>query len=87
MGMDDMGGPTQAPPIVHKLRVTLQDLYNGVQKKMKITKTLVDPSGKSVEIEKILTIDVRPGWKAGTKITFAKEGDEKPGVEPADIST
>ena len=27
----------------------------------------------------MLTIDVRPGWKEGTKITFNKEGDEKPG--------
>lgn len=89
MGMDDDmgGGPSQAPAIVHKLRLSLEDLYSGVQKKMKITKTLVDDSGKSVEVEKILTIDVKPGWKAGTKVTFAKEGDERPGIEPADIST
>lgn len=26
--------------------------------------------------DKILTIDVRPGWKPGTKITFEKEGDQ-----------
>lgn len=87
MDEDDMGHTRQAPPVVHKLRLALEDLYTGVQKKMKITKTLVDASGKSVEAEKILTIDVKPGWKAGTKITFAREGDERPGVEPADIST
>lgn len=85
-GMGGMEEETpQAPPVVHKLRVTLEELYTGVQKKMKVTKTLVDPSGKSVQVEKILTIDVKPGWKAGTKITFPKEGDERPGVEPADI--
>jgi len=27
----------------------------------------------------------RPGWKNGTKITFEREGDERPGVIPADI--
>lgn len=26
--------------------------------------------------DKILTIDVQPGWKQGTKITFEKEGDQ-----------
>jgi len=28
---------------------------------------------------------VKPGWKAGTKITFQKEGDQSPRREPADI--
>lgn len=26
--------------------------------------------------DKILTIDVRPGWRQGTRITFEKEGDQ-----------
>ena len=26
--------------------------------------------------EKILSIDVQPGWKDGTKIIFPKEGDQ-----------
>lgn len=26
--------------------------------------------------DKILTIDVKPGWKEGTKIIFPKEGDQ-----------
>jgi len=30
-------------------------------------------------------LDIKPGWKEGTKITFEKEGDEIPGQEPADI--
>lgn len=29
--------------------------------------------------------DHRKGWKNGTKITYEKEGDELPGVIPADI--
>lgn len=35
--------------------------------------------------DKILTINVKPGWRAGTKITFPKEGDQGPNNIPADI--
>lgn len=78
-------GPKKAEPIKQTLQCSLEDLFNGVTKKMKITKTLMDPSGKTAQTEKILQIDVKKGWKEGTKITFEREGDEKPGVEPADI--
>jgi len=53
---------------------------------MKVTKTIIDSAtGQGMPVEKILTIEVKPGWKEGTKITFEKEGDEIPGQEPADI--
>ncbi|CAF1428387.1 unnamed protein product, partial [Rotaria sordida] len=35
--------------------------------------------------DKVLTIDIRPGWKQGTKITFPREGDQSPATIPADI--
>jgi DnaJ-class molecular chaperone len=35
--------------------------------------------------QKVLEIPVKAGWKAGTTVTFEKEGDEEPGVIPADI--
>ncbi|KAL7983122.1 hypothetical protein Chor_010464 [Crotalus horridus] len=35
--------------------------------------------------DKILTIDVQPGWKPRTKITFKEEGDQGPNIIPADI--
>jgi DnaJ family protein B protein 4 len=72
-------------PIVREFACTLEELFTGTTKKMKITKTLVDASGQTIPTEKILTINVKPGWKEGTKITFEKEGDERPGEEPADI--
>jgi len=37
------------------------------------------------EIEEILTIDTKPGWKKGTKITFEEKGNERPNVTPADV--
>lgn len=35
--------------------------------------------------EDILTIEVKPGWKKGTKITFPDKGNEAPNMKPADI--
>ena len=32
-----------------------------------------------------MTIDVKPGWKKGTKITFPEKGNEQPNVVPADL--
>jgi len=80
-------GKTQkkAAPVQQKFYCTLEELYTGCVKKMKITKDLVDASGNTIQVEKIITINVQKGWKSGTKITFEKEGDETPGVIPADI--
>lgn len=84
-GRRQPSGPKKQAPIKRKFACTLEELYTGCTKKMKITKTLMDESGKRVNAEKILTINVKPGWKTGTKITFPEEGDEAPGVIPADI--
>jgi DnaJ homolog subfamily B member 4 len=34
---------------------------------------------------KVLEVAVKPGWKKGTTVTFECEGDEAPGIIPADI--
>ncbi|XP_061343003.1 protein psi1-like isoform X3 [Gastrolobium bilobum] len=36
-------------------------------------------------VEEILTIEIKPGWKKGTKITFPEKGNEQRGVIPADL--
>ncbi|KAG2493629.1 hypothetical protein HYH03_008146 [Edaphochlamys debaryana] len=62
------------------LKVTLEDLSRGVTKKLRITRHIVDgASGKMTPVQEDLQIDVRPGWKDGTKITFSGKGDEHPG--------
>jgi len=33
-------------------------------------------------LQEIITINVQPGWKDGTRITFAGKGDEPPGQPP-----
>ena len=66
------------PQRVCNVTCTLEDLYRGRVKKMKITrKSLTESRPK----EKILEVPIRPGFKAGTRITFSGEGDEvQPGV-------
>ena len=35
--------------------------------------------------DKILTINVKPGWKSGTRITFPNEGDQGPNNIPGNL--
>lgn len=76
----------QDPPITRDLYVSLEEINTGVTKKMKITRNIaIKETHQLKKEEKILTIQVKPGWKEGTKITFEKEGDQAPGKIPADI--
>ncbi|XP_042879190.1 dnaJ homolog subfamily B member 4-like [Penaeus japonicus] len=76
----------QDPAVTRDLYVSLEEVVKGVTKKMKITRNVLAADGRSTRREeKILTIEVKPGWKEGTKITFEKEGDQYPGKIPADI--
>ena len=82
------GKPTRAAQdaaVEHDLYVTLEELAKGTTKKMKITRKVMGSDGQARKEDKVLTINVKPGWKAGTKITFQKEGDQGMGTIPADI--
>ncbi|KGN49255.1 dnaJ protein homolog 1 [Cucumis sativus] len=78
-------GPRKAAPIERRLPCSLEDLYKGTTKKMKISREIADASGKTLPVEEILTIEIKPGWKKGTKITFPEKGNEQPNVIPADL--
>lgn len=76
----------QDPPVVHELRVSLEEIFHGCTKRMRITRRRLNPDGRTTRTEdKILNIVIKRGWKEGTKITFPKEGDETPENVPADI--
>jgi len=75
----------QDPPLEHDLYVTLEDITRGCTKRMKISRRVLQPDGSSRREDKVLTINVKPGWKAGTKITFQREGDQGRNKIPADI--
>lgn len=87
-GMGGMGGGRNRQrdnTIVRELPISIEDLYKGITKKLKITRTVHEPNGSSHDESKVVTIDVKPGWKDGTKITFEGEGDVYPGRKAADI--
>ncbi|AQK88435.1 HSP40/DnaJ peptide-binding protein [Zea mays] len=84
-GMHAGGRAVKAPAIERKLPCSLEELYKGTTKKMKISREISDASGKTIPVEEILTIDVKPGWKKGTKITFPEKGNETPNTIPADL--
>ena len=75
----------KAPPVVHNLAVSLEDLYTGTVKRMRITSKKVGADGQITPVSSDKEITVKSGWKDGTKITFEKEGDQLPGVIPADV--
>lgn len=79
-------GRVQDATIEKEIPVSLEDIAKGVDKKMKISRRVYDENGTSRAEEKVLTVNVKPGWKSGTKITFAREGDRIPGKIPADIA-
>ncbi|XDV15974.1 hypothetical protein PO909_015880 [Leuciscus waleckii] len=60
----------QDPPVTHDLRVSLEEVFTGCTKKMKISRKRLNP------------VEVKKGWKEVTEITFLKEGDEMPSNIP-----
>lgn len=76
----------QDPPIERDLHLSLDDLFHGCTKKIKISRKVMNDDGCTSSIrDKILTVAVKPGWKEGTRITFPKEGDQGPNNIAADI--
>ncbi|CAK9231702.1 unnamed protein product [Sphagnum troendelagicum] len=84
-GQQKPDGHRKAAPVENKLQCTLEELYKGSTRKMKISRNVTDTSGKTMVLNEILTIDVKPGWKKGTKITFPQKGNEQPGMVAADL--
>ena len=83
----------------HDLKLSLEQLFAGTTKRLKVLFRVSElyfniiqinrkrrtPHGQYITEEKILTIEVKAGWKSGTKITFNSEGDEKPGYKAGHI--
>eukprot|EP01071_Lankesteria_metandrocarpae_P013354 Lankesteria_metandrocarpae@DN7092_c0_g1_i1.p1 len=67
------------------LNLTLEELYTGCTKRLKVTRTRWSERTERKE-DNILQIDVTPGWKDGTKITYNREGDQEgPNGVPGDV--
>ncbi|GMF05724.1 unnamed protein product [[Candida] boidinii] len=85
-GMGGMGGMPggfqqqqrqREPEIVDlNVNVSLEELYKGGVKKLKVNRK--GPNG--VKEENLIEINIKPGWKAGTKITYPNQGDYQDGI-------
>ncbi|CAH1763450.1 6446_t:CDS:2 [Entrophospora sp. SA101] len=80
------GDGSETPEVKYTISLTLEEIYKGTIKKLKVTRKIIDgPTGKQVPTDKILEINVRPGLKAGTKFRFPNAGDELPTGGSQDI--
>lgn len=62
------------------LYVSLEELYAGASKSHKLLRKRLGMDGRTLMLEeKILKLEIGAGWKEGTRLTFAREGDEEPG--------
>ena len=78
--------PRKDPPIERDLPLSLDEIFHGCIKKMKISRKVLNDDMHTTSIkDKILTINVKQGWKEGTRISFPEDGDQGPNVVPADI--
>lgn len=73
--------PAQSPEITRPLKVSLHDLYTGAMKRLKVGRRLASGSTE----EKVLEIQIHPGWKSGTKIRFPKAGNELANGDSQDL--
>ncbi|KAH8740978.1 heat shock 40 kDa protein [Cryptosporidium ryanae] len=87
MSSGHTGRSTRQTPRTHEvpLMVTLEELYSGKRKKIKITRKRFS-NHKARNEENIVEVEIKPGWKDGTKLTYSGEGDqESPGGIPGDL--
>lgn len=80
----DFGGGGAArkrrrPENIVNLELTLEELFRGTKKMLKLTRKVNAGGGQLMDREETISIDVKPGWKAETKITFERRGNEEPG--------
>lgn len=92
-GLHGVGKPnaaTQSPaklaPISVPLPLTLEEIFSGTVKKMKISRREMAGDGATTTpVDKILAIPVQRGVQNGTKIVFENQGDQGPNQLAADI--
>ncbi|KAJ3086300.1 DnaJ sub B member 13, partial [Quaeritorhiza haematococci] len=85
-GNPALQGPQKGLPVEHELQVSLEEMYSGTVRKVKITRKVLEDNGATTSVaEHLLKIDICRGWMEGTRITFSGLGDEGPTTIPADV--
>ncbi|KAJ6623982.1 hypothetical protein B0H10DRAFT_2008064 [Mycena sp. CBHHK59/15] len=87
------GMPRRRPPSPHKngssapseisrpLKVSLNELHSGTTKRLKVGRRRLDGTTE----DKVIEIQVQPGWKSGTKVRFPHAGNDQPDGEAQDL--
>lgn len=92
-GRPGAGGRTASSPFARKreaelettvvekpLPVSLEDLFSGTEKRLKVQRKTFDrQTGKRSVEDKILTVPIKKGLKAGSKIKYPDMGDQVEG--------
>ena len=80
-----IGSKRRRPENVIELSLTLEELFRGTKRDLSYRRQV--RSGASMaERDETLSLDIKRGWKDGTKITFERKGHEDPGTgEAADL--
>jgi len=76
----------QDATIEKEVFVNIEEIATGCEKKMKISRKVYKEDGSVTKEDKVMKINIKAGWKSGTKVTFSQEGDRIPGKIPADIA-
>lgn len=88
-GGDDRQGDNQKDDRLmaaeNKLVCSLEELYKGSKRKMRVSRTVIDDSGFPKTIDEVLAVEIKPGWRKGTKITFPEKGNQIPGNTAGDL--
>ncbi|KAI9683812.1 MAG: hypothetical protein M1829_004146 [Trizodia sp. TS-e1964] len=73
-------GTAEVTTVERPLPLTLEDIFTGTHKKMRIKrKTYDEATGKRSVQDRILEMDIKPGLKPGSKIKFKGVGDQEEG--------
>ncbi|MED6118631.1 hypothetical protein PIB30_004682 [Stylosanthes scabra] len=73
-------GMLKPQPIEMIVECTLEQLFHGCKKKFKITRDVINYTGAICQKEETVTLDVEPGWRTGTKVTFENFGNDRTDV-------
>lgn len=57
------------------LNCSLEELYQGTTKKMKVTRAVTNGSGEETMVEKIFPVNINFGFRDGTKMTYKIDGN------------
>lgn len=78
-GSRNRGHTPEVTTVERPLPLTLEELFKGTHKKMKIQRKTFDENGKQARSDRILEMTIKPGLKAGSKIKFKGVGDQEEG--------